>query len=127
MVIHSCCKYGIRLKKHYVAHLPYLLQRIVYGVLREQKINLIIKQINKMEYKGKLYGRVGKNYFPLIETTEDIEALKQQIKDLKKQCAINDVVLQSEQLFCENCDNTGKTEIVGGEVIICEWCKGQNN
>lgn len=29
-----------------------------------------------MEYKGKLYGKVGKSYFPLIETAEDFENLK---------------------------------------------------
>ena len=51
-----------------------------------------------MEYKGKLYGKSGNIYFPLQETTEDVEALKQQIKELKKQCNIPDVVQQSEQL-----------------------------
>lgn len=29
-----------------------------------------------MEYKGKLYGKVYKSYFPLLETTEDIDRLK---------------------------------------------------
>lgn len=29
-----------------------------------------------MEYKGKLYGKVDKNYFPLIKTTDDFEALE---------------------------------------------------
>ena len=29
-----------------------------------------------MEYKGKLYGKVGNSYFPLTETTEDIENIK---------------------------------------------------
>lgn len=30
-----------------------------------------------MEYKGKLYGKVHKSYFPLIETTEDFDRLKE--------------------------------------------------
>ena len=29
-----------------------------------------------MQYEGKLYGKVGKSYFPLEETTEDVERLR---------------------------------------------------
>lgn len=36
-----------------------------------------------MEYKGKLYGRVGNTYFPLIETTDDVENLKRKISELE--------------------------------------------
>ncbi len=36
-----------------------------------------------MEYSGKLYGKVGDQYFPLIETTEDVDALKKQIAELE--------------------------------------------
>lgn len=36
-----------------------------------------------MEYKGKLYGKVGNTYFPLLKTTDDIEALENEIKELK--------------------------------------------
>jgi len=32
-----------------------------------------------MEYKGKLYGKVGNGYFPLLETTEDIEKLRRSV------------------------------------------------
>lgn len=32
-----------------------------------------------MEYKGKLYGKVGKRYFPLVEPTEDIEKLRRSV------------------------------------------------
>lgn len=32
-----------------------------------------------MEYKGKLYGKVGKVYFPLEKTTDDIEELEKNI------------------------------------------------
>lgn len=36
-----------------------------------------------MEYQGKLYGKVGKKYFPLIETTEDIDRLKAENAKMK--------------------------------------------
>lgn len=29
-----------------------------------------------MNYKGKLYGRVGKTYFPLLDTSEEVDNLK---------------------------------------------------
>lgn len=35
-----------------------------------------------MEYQGKLYGKVGKSYFPLIETTEDFDNLKKEKDEL---------------------------------------------
>jgi len=28
-----------------------------------------------MEYKGKLYGKVGKHYFPLVMTSDDVDEL----------------------------------------------------
>ena len=37
-----------------------------------------------MEYQGNLYGKVGNNYFPLLETTEDIENYKLRIKELEE-------------------------------------------
>ena len=36
-----------------------------------------------MEYKGKLYGKVNKSYFPLLETTDDIEKWRSEITRLK--------------------------------------------
>lgn len=36
-----------------------------------------------MEYEGKLYGKVGNTYLPLIETTFDFEALKEKVKELE--------------------------------------------
>lgn len=36
-----------------------------------------------MEYKGKLYGRVGEIYFPLMETSEDVERMKKEIIKLE--------------------------------------------
>jgi len=62
-----------------------------------------------MEYKGKLYGKSGNIYFPLQETTEDVEALKQQIKYLKKQCNIPDVV---------NCNFINKNKLMDREEIL---------
>jgi hypothetical protein len=36
-----------------------------------------------MEYKGKLYGKVGKAYLPLLKTTDDFERLEKENKELK--------------------------------------------
>lgn len=36
-----------------------------------------------MEYKGKLYGKVGKSYFPLYATTDDWDALQKRVSDLE--------------------------------------------
>lgn len=33
-----------------------------------------------MEYKGNLYGRAGNFYFPLVNTTDDVEAMKEFIE-----------------------------------------------
>ena len=38
-----------------------------------------------MEYEGKLYGKVGGEYLPMIETTKDINRYKQRIKELEEQ------------------------------------------
>lgn len=42
-----------------------------------------------MEYKGKLFGKVGESLFPLIETTEDIDILKQKLKNAE--AALRDI------------------------------------
>jgi NTP pyrophosphatase (non-canonical NTP hydrolase) len=38
-----------------------------------------------MEYKGQLFGKVGKSYLPLESTTEDFELLKNQICTLEEE------------------------------------------
>lgn len=39
-----------------------------------------------MNYKGKLYGKVRDVYYPLIETSEDFEKMKNRINELKNAC-----------------------------------------
>ena len=56
-----------------------------------------------MEYKGKLYGKVHKSYFPLEATTDDFEALQTNIELLKKKLqvaekALNDIVKWDDDL-----------------------------
>ena len=46
--------------------------------------NIFITNTKDMNYEGKLYGKVEKIYFPLIETTKDYDDMKQQIKELKE-------------------------------------------
>src|SRR5688572_25441572 len=38
-----------------------------------------------MEYKGKLYGKVGGQYFPLEQTTDDFESLTQKLEEKEKE------------------------------------------
>ena len=50
-----------------------------------------------MEYSGKLFGKVGKSYFPLEATTEDFDGLKNANELLKKKLqvaekALNDIL-----------------------------------
>lgn len=42
-----------------------------------------------MEYNGKLFGKVGRTYFPIEETTEDIEILKKKLENAEK--ALRDI------------------------------------
>lgn len=37
-----------------------------------------------MEYKGKLYGKVGNSYFPLLATSDDFDKLKAKEKTFDK-------------------------------------------
>lgn len=36
-----------------------------------------------MEYKGKLYGKVGKSYFPLLHTSDDYDNLVKRVAELE--------------------------------------------
>ena len=60
-----------------------------------------------MEYKGKLYGKVGKSYFPLVLTTKDVDAMEQELlklrKEVNKNCNAPDV---SKSLKCD-CKHSG--------------------
>lgn len=81
-----------------------------------------------MEYKGKLYGKVHKLYFPLEATTDDWDALEKRIAELEAEnkalrqqpiikstcpkCRGNGVVNEPnkpEKHECEFCDGTGQT------------------
>lgn len=60
-----------------------------------------------MEYNGKLYGKVGKTYFPLLETTEDFDKIKSDAKKLKKEnTSLREYILKGHRDilsdFCEN-------------------------
>ena len=39
---------------------------------------------NYMEYQGKLYGKVGKSYFPLEATSEDFDNLQNKVKEYEE-------------------------------------------
>lgn len=42
--------------------------------------SIIHGKLNNMEYKGMLYGKVGKSLIPLMNTTEDVEELISQLR-----------------------------------------------
>lgn len=44
-------------------------------------------KIKLMEYKGKLYGKIGRRYIPLILTSEEVDAMAEQIKQLQEKLA----------------------------------------
>ena len=46
-----------------------------------------------MEYSGKLFGKVGKSYFPLEATTEDFDGLKNGNELLKKKLQVAEKAL----------------------------------
>lgn len=37
-----------------------------------------------MEYHGKLYGKLGNSYFPLQETSDDVDKMKNALKEILK-------------------------------------------
>lgn len=59
-----------------------------------------------MEYKGKLYGKVGETYFPLEATSEDFDKLKEANKAYEELCDTVKYVINNEPGF-----NHRKTEL----------------
>jgi len=59
-----------------------------------------------MEYKGKLYGKIGKYYFPLEQTAEDIDNMKKLIEFYQSE---ENKPYEPYFGYCdvEGCDNEG--------------------
>ena len=77
-----------------------------------------------MEYKGKLYAKVGRHYFPLTETTDDIDKLKLRVAELKKQLEVNKIsfnsVLADESFFCVDAGlKNNKAEKCAKQCLSC--------
>lgn len=70
-----------------------------------------------MEYKGKLYGKVGNHTFPLLHTTDDWEKMEKQIKELKA---------ENEALKQANGVSTDSRQLTKPVVTnhVCRTCKG---
>ena len=76
-----------------------------------------------MEYKGKLYGKIGNKYFDTGHTTDDYDGLIARVEELDKivgqKLPIHNVVERSEQL-CEHEWTQWKAE---GEILNgCTKC-----
>lgn len=54
-----------------------------------------------MEYKGELYGKVGKSYFPLQETSEDFDSMKKALQEFVSAVENEEIILK------ENIDHDG--------------------
>ena len=77
-----------------------------------------------MEYTGKLYGKVGGEYFPMEETTEDIDKLKDRIMELesklKSMVSSSDVISSQRlqyNLFCLETEKQGMKKLTFEEYI----------
>jgi len=66
-----------------------------------------------MYYKGKLYGKSRGRYFEMEETSEDVDRLKERIKELES------LVSKNESLHlvmrCSMCDSDNLEDCGGGE------------
>jgi hypothetical protein len=64
-----------------------------------------------MEYKGKLYAKVGDGYFTLKETTDDIDKLKLRVIELEKLLVVNKISFSSmlDDVPCPICNGDGYT------------------
>lgn len=80
-----------------------------------------------MEYKGKLYGKLGhKHYFDTGKTSDDYDALVNRVAELEKilasttpeQLKVTDVVLRSEQ--CAHPRH--KRYFIGENMLKCKIC-----
>lgn len=67
-----------------------------------------------MEYEGKLYGKVGGEYFQMIETTEDINRYKQRIKELEQQVSNTDLLHDVSKRFDSEIERLTKALRVTG-------------
>lgn len=98
-----------------------------------------------MDYKGKLYGKIGNKYFDTSYTSDDWDRLNNENTELKKQCAINGVVQAKpekanldvlaimgtlvrtlsriDNLNPELLNETDKKRLLKGKEALTEWCK----
>lgn len=68
-----------------------------------------------MEYSGKLYGKVGSSYIPLINTTEDFENLQNRVKALEVEN--KELIVTTSQCICSPGKKHGETSI-----MCCNHC-----
>lgn len=57
-----------------------------------------------MEYRGKLYGKVGDTYFPMLEGTDYVDGLKQRVEELETEVKnLNLHFVSNSVARCEHC------------------------
>lgn len=74
-----------------------------------------------MEYKGKLYGKVGKSYFPLLHTTDDYDNLVKCVAELEAllEQKLNIHAISGKRPSWEKCSSETCTDL-GVEKELCE-------
>lgn len=69
-----------------------------------------------MQYKGKLYGKVGGSLIPLVHTTDDFDRMEKEISELKakveKPLPIDEIIKVKARTYSEN-----KTDVNAGYIL----------
>jgi hypothetical protein len=71
-----------------------------------------------MEYKGKLYGKVHKSYFPLEATTDEWDAMVNRISELEAE----NQSLRQPPVIGSVCPDCGKNAKIIDEHRECNYC-----
>ena len=77
-----------------------------------------------MEYKGKLYGKIGNKYFDTSHTAEDWDKLTDRIKELEQQLQVSKLPMHGV-ISCPNCESTNVVEFLNRGKRQCQIC-GEN-
>lgn len=67
-----------------------------------------------MEYKGTLYGKVGKSYFPLVKTAEQVDKMESDNKQMLKE-------LKNTLTVIDNIKSIPGYQDVGGHLGACKF------
>lgn len=67
-----------------------------------------------MEYKGNLYGKVGKSYFPLMKSADDVDKMESDNKKMLKE-------LKNTLTVIDNLKSIPGYQDIGGHLGSCKY------